>query len=707
MDEDEEDQFMQDRRVQQLGKEVSMFSKRNRRVFVTILCLALMLCFGGSAGLEKTFAKEEEGLTRAEWLSELVSTFEMEVEEDNMPDDYFADVTPDDDYYEDVMKAAEFGVIDIEAGGNVEPEAALTREFAAHTLAFCLGYEDDGETEYTFSDTDAVEDDYAAQIAVDRGWFALISGAFKPDQNVTEDEKDAMLGDAAELISHTEIDTSHKNTFTFADGVVVIPENTEVSISDDETQVTINGTQYASQLTQGALFAVYQNGIPVGYKVVSAEVQNGNTVVTVAAAENEEILTDADAEGIIEGDLAEFVPAEGVEIVKIETEDEDEDLRGAKKAKGTKKIKDIILTTTISLGNGLEVTPSFTVTDIKMKYKTKWLSYVYAGVEADVTMSGTISVDVLESLGVDKSISLGYVNIAGVGYVSLKGVIGLDGSFTASSTYHLNAGIEKASFTAPVRIIKTFKKKQYSLHTKINAKLGVRIEAGFNVVEMLKGFVYGEAGAKAELNVHEYLDGKLPNRCSTLTGWMYAEYGYNMSAFMGKWKLGSDHFTVYDFSNSPVRLLYHWEDGRLVSKCTRNANEMKYFTKYNSRYGGAYDGYGLDEDGQLVPVFTFEVFENEKAQEEARITGYTGNAGALVIPETVSDEDGTYPVTQIGESAFANRSDIIFLQIPSSVTLIDEYAFAYCSNLISVSMADSVTDRRRTGLCRLRCAQEH
>ncbi len=39
--------------------------------------------------------------------------------------------------------------------------------------------------------------------------------------------------------------------------------------------------------------------------------------------------------------------------------------------------------------------------------------------------------------------------------------------------------------------------------------------------------------------------------------------------------------------------------------------------------------------------FTFTVFENEQMEEVAEITGYTGTAYTLTIPETVSDENGT------------------------------------------------------------------
>ena len=71
----------------------------------------------------------------------------MKVEEDNLPDNYFSDITEQDAYYRDILLTVEFGVIAIEAGGKVLPNEPVTREFAAQTLNYCLGYKlDEGES---------------------------------------------------------------------------------------------------------------------------------------------------------------------------------------------------------------------------------------------------------------------------------------------------------------------------------------------------------------------------------------------------------------------------------------------------------------------------------------------------------------------------------------------------------------------------------
>ena len=67
---------------------------------------------------------------------------------------------------------------------------------------------------------------------------------------------------------------------------------------------------------------------------------------------------------------------------------------------------------------------------------------------------------------------------------------------------------------------------------------------------------------------------------------------------------------------------------------------------------------------------------------------YTGN---VVIPESVTYNGNSYPVTSIGNSAFRSCSGLTSVTIPNSVTSIGNYAFQSCSGLTSVTIPNSVT----------------
>ena len=92
-------------------------------------------------------------ITRAEWLHDLAVVFDMSVESDAVPDNYFSDLESSHPYYNDIMLTVEFGVVDVEAGGNIFVDDLVSRDFAVTTLNFCLGYQASDEDTYTFSDS--------------------------------------------------------------------------------------------------------------------------------------------------------------------------------------------------------------------------------------------------------------------------------------------------------------------------------------------------------------------------------------------------------------------------------------------------------------------------------------------------------------------------------------------------------------------------
>ena len=95
----------------------------------------------------------------------------------------------------------------------------------------------------------------------------------------------------------------------------------------------------------------------------------------------------------------------------------------------------------------------------------------------------------------------------------------------------------------------------------------------------------------------------------------------------------------------------------------------------------AYDIEVANSDGVTI-YYTFQNNNTELAVTYCGST-YTGN---VVIPELVTFERKTFPVTSIGNHAFRGCFGLTSVTIPSSVTSIGNYAFRDCSGLTSVKM---------------------
>ena len=66
-------------------------------------------------------------------------------------------------------------------------------------------------------------------------------------------------------------------------------------------------------------------------------------------------------------------------------------------------------------------------------------------------------------------------------------------------------------------------------------------------------------------------------------------------------------------------------------------------------------------------------------------------SGSVVIPESVTYDGTTYPVTSIGDFAFYDSPSLTSVTIPNSITSIGEGAFQNCRGLTSVTIPNSIT----------------
>ena len=623
----------------------------------TILVLAIPSAFA-----------TEKPVTRIDWVKQLVETFDMTVEEDNYPDNYYSDMDESSSGYRDLLVAVEFGVIDLEAGSAFEPEQPATREFAAYTLNFCLGFQLDEGAAYTYAESAAVSYPDDLQVAANRGWFALSDGKILPQQTLTSTEAAAMLKDAKAVRAGDKIDVDHNNSFTYVSGVVEIPETTPVEIREDGTVTVVN---LPASVKAGTTFVVYQDGFPRGFKAVSIQKNGQTSVITAEKVALGSILSSADAEGRVQSDLTDFEPADGVEIAYIFA-DGTETTSRTQAARITKKIKDIVLKKTIS-----GVTVSATLSHLSMDYGLSGGQNL--PVSARAILNGKASISSTIPFSAPVSIELGYIPVGFFGSITVTADIGVDGTITLSYGCDFSMGVSYSSREG-FRAIMEFSKESFSLAANFNVHAGLKIAANITNLDFIYGTIYAKIGVQCNYTVVSHSEPEYPDLCVGTDAWLYANAGLDVG--VSCWKIDvsySKKLDIWNRKNSPVRSVSHFEDNVLVPACTCDTTGVfgKYFTRSSSRYFN--DGRSSVVN---MPTYTYDLDDDGNAT----ITGYSGNVAALSIPSTI---DG-HTVVAIGNGAFEENTALAAVVIPDSVTSIQADAFRYCTGLTSVKLPSAI-----------------
>ena len=615
-------------------------------------------------------------ISRIDWVQELVTLFDLTVDEDNYPDNYYSDISTDDSFYRDVMVACEFGMIDLRAGEEFRPEDAVTREFAAQTMNTMLGFVPETDS-YTYQDTADVTYKEAAQIAIDRGWVTVAAGKFLPEQSLTTEEHDAMIADAKKVLADAQIETGKENTCTFASGVVVVPKGTAVSIDVDGIVMIEN---CPVTIKQGTTFAVYVNDIVMAYKAESVRTEGTTTYITTSDADDGAVLN-VDQQGELDVDMTEFIPADeetyvvnGVTVTEGMT-------RGISYKNNTLRADK-----TISVSDDVTATVSVVISNMKVNYSLNNNDY-YFSVSGDMEYSCNVKGDAFKNI--NHTLTLGAVPLGGVGMLTLAMEYNLSGEATLTVEKEFEAGF---AYSDGFRIVGNSHKKGFSFSAEADLTTGIVLSAKATL-GIVSGDIYAKTGARMNIKYVRYSSGT-PTYCASQAAYLYASVGASAKIGVGiASKTFSKSIEIWGKNNSPVRVYYHIEDGVLRTSCTRGkefaaqGGWTSYWTSPGSRYFnpvgvGSYFDAGAGAGGAIVPIYTYTLDDANRAT----ITGYSGNATALYIPDEI---DG-HEVVAIGDRAFENRTDLRTVMIPDSVTRINGNAFYGCSNLANVTLSKNL-----------------
>ena len=616
----------------------------------------------------------DDTITRAQWLHNLVVIFDIVVEVESLPDNYFSDIDSKHEYYQDVLLAVEYGIVDIPAGEQLCPDDAVTREFAASTLNFCLGYNFDEEITYTFSDVDDCIDADSAQVAIDRGWFEVVEGAFAPQNVITAVEIDGMLADVEKVLADQTVDENYDSTYNFADGVIVVEKGTVVTESA-EGIVTI--TDCPTEINDGDKFAVFYGDIPSVYTAQMVQTVDNTLLIATEKVDSNDAFTSIDAQGKVDASSMEIIPAEGFDVSFGEE-------NSGVSTYAIKKIPTIESKGEIEVIPGVTLDLTVEIENPEVEYIIK-NDYVYAAIQGDTEITYNIVADLTEGFLKDTTIPIFECTVFGVGSFTVSVKFELEGKISGCVEGELVVGMEYVNGNK-IRAIKTFNQKRTSTNIEATATIGVEVKFGITRLPLVEAYVYAEVGVEGHVKLTMYASGK-PETCTDCRAFLYLKYGAVAGIGFGDFKKSTElRCDIFDEDNSPVKIVYHYEDGKPVSVCTRDGEELKYFTTVTSKqsgsgWSGANGAYGLNDDGSSVALFSYKVVDGG-----AQITKYNGNAWTVNIPNEI---DG-YKVKSIGKEAFKNAS-MRSVTMPDTVTSIGEKAFYGCSSLKNITLSKKLT----------------
>lgn len=621
-------------------------------------------------------------ITRAAWLHNLSEIFSMTVEDDEYPDNYFSDFPSNHKYYYDVLLAVEFGVVNIGVGEELKPDEAVTRDFAVTTFNYCLGFRLDEGTTYLFSDTALCSSPDDAQVAVNRGWVNLIDGKFMPALELSVSEARKMYEDANDILGFDPIQDDFENVIKFAEGVIEIPAETEVIENEDGT---ISVTDCPVNISVGDRFAVHAYEVPAVYRALSVSTNSNVTTFEIEKVTGEEAFSELSAQGIISSSELEVIPAEGVEI-EVEEEEVPTKTRAIKKLNKNLNMKK----KTFNLTKGVTASVSVRMENPYIEYYTE-LDHVYFTFNAYTILNYSVDADFLEVAGLSKGLTLFSAKFGPALPVASFDVtlnFSLDGSLTGVVSGDLCTGIEWTP-SGGARFIKAFVKDSFNLKAQVDGSISLKASVSIINIPFISGYAYAEIGGKGSASITIFDDGDESGSCVHFFAYLYARCGVSVGIEIPGIidKNYSKDFVIWDITNSPLKVVKHYENGREVASCTRGQTYPSYRTTSSSRYSGSgWSGgnyaYGLSATYEPIVLFDYTLDEDNKAT----ITKYRGNAVYVTIPEEI---DG-YEVVAIGDRAFEN-SNVVYVVIPDTVNSIGYAAFAQCTKLSSVVMPDSIT----------------
>ena len=359
----------------------------------------------------------------------------------------------------------------------------------------------------------------------------------------------------------------------FPNGVIVVPQGTEIAIDDDKGTVAI--TDCPVTISEGDTFIIYLQDLPIGYVANSVSMEDCRTVIEAEKADKS-VYMGLEEEGVVylTGDMYEFIPAETVANASTAFQITD-----------AIKYKDGDLSVTVGFADGA---------NIKVKLSGLSLAHSFADGNISVTLSGSWSITTEMEFDKDcpGQVPLGELRVWGVGkialYIDVEMKVAMATTFSGSFT----TGFVSTGDSAGGTLIKNFSVTEKKVEGKGNISISLKITAGIDIL-VAEADVYAEIGITSQIKTqtvtHYDRDPIETVHCDDIKFYIFSKVGAEakyrtLSGSMKK--IASADMDIMDENSSPYLLDVHFENGQLVSACSEGMNTSSIDMSFGSKASG-------------------------------------------------------------------------------------------------------------------------
>ncbi len=598
-------------------------------------------------------------VTREEWVTKLVDLFDYTYIT-NTTNYSFSDYKEAKDSFK-IETAIQYSIIDIKENEEFRPNEYATREFVSYTTIQALNLFNTSKGSLDCTDKDILKYPDEDYLMVKHGMLKLVDNQFKPNQYISNDEVTQVINGIKRINDLAMVDESGENQVDYQDNVKMINASYE-SVSENSILLDNNTLQ------NGEVVLIENDDMgDIAIKVEKVQNQGNKTLVQYSTPEISDILNSIHLEGKTDYTEAFFVPEEGVTVGDASSKARKvphDAIPLEKEFPIHKKIGDVSVDFTLCLE------------EIEYCFDIDWLdevnilpyvneAYCALNIDSDLNVSYTGSVDLIERdepLDILEKVGRVYTPLGPSGFLL---AFDINLVATIEGKIELNVNLDSTmGFQCIDNDMKLISDHNPDLDTDKNnfvvsaqARFGIKPEAVL-VYGLLPTFDI----ANTELECGVGIDGSTKNQlikpyqyCIDGKTYFYATASASMFPDISA---VSKYLTVekeiFNSSNSPLKLQFHFEESGIVEKCTRGS--------------GSYQGIVKDsQTNEVIANAKVQIYQKNKLIETLK----TDSKGQFIGKKL---DSGKYTIQTQAEGYNINRQTISIVggQNTNIVILLDK-----------------------------------